>query len=81
MSVVRRGAGSGGLDAGGRNPRRGRFKPRPAVLAAGVSVEEHPLGTMEQTVKHRARNAGVFSAVRGATNLMRFHTLRMGLRA
>ncbi|RKE73960.1 hypothetical protein DFP91_1859 [Pseudorhodoplanes sinuspersici] len=34
MSVVRRGAGSGGRTAGRRNPLCGRFKPRPARLAA-----------------------------------------------
>jgi hypothetical protein len=38
-------------------------------------------GCRRASLKHRARNAGVFSAVRGATNLMRFHTLRMGPRA
>jgi len=36
--------------------RRG-FKPRPAALAAGVTVEERPLGIAEQTVTHRARSA------------------------
>jgi hypothetical protein len=77
MSVVRRGAGSGGRVAGGRNLLRGRFKPRPAVLAAGVSVEERPPGTMEQTVKHRARNAER-SAFPWCYQSHALYTLRMG---
>ena len=60
----------------------GRFKPRPAVLAAGVSVEERPPGTMEQTFKHRARNADAFrrSVVTIAHALSHFAHEAMGFR-
>ena len=68
------------LAMGRRNPLQVRFKPRPAVLAAGVSVEERPLGTMEQTV-NTARGTPMFRRF-VVTTLMHFvfHTC-MGLRA